>query len=189
MTFNAQRSRGRWHLRAGGGALEGVGRSRHGAGRGLGRGHRRRPAAGDLVAGVERVGRGPQPAAGRAGRAADGARGPHAVHAHAAGDRHARADGRGARLARQADRLGRHPRAGHAPRGLGRQGPPRVGAVPPGQDQPQLLHLRPLRPDRPDLRRHRQDHRPHAGGPAATPTCSSSAPTSSPRWCTTATSR
>ena len=64
------------------------------------------------------LGRGPQPAPGRPGRAADGRRG-HAVHAHPARDRHARADGRGARLARQADRLGRHPRPRPGPGGLG----------------------------------------------------------------------
>ena len=55
-------------------------------------------------------------------------------------------------LARSADRVGR-------------LRPPRVGAVPARQDQPQLLDLGPVGADRPDLRRHRQDRGPHRRGP------------------------
>ena len=68
------------------------------ADRGMGRGRRRTPT-GHLVARLQRLGRHPRPAPDRAGRRADRRRG-HAVHAHAAGHRHAPADGRGPRLAR-----------------------------------------------------------------------------------------
>ena len=68
---------------------------------------RQRPAAGDLVAGVERLGQHRQPAARRPGPAADRP-GQQAVHADAARDRHAQADGRRARLPEHADRVQRH---------------------------------------------------------------------------------
>ena len=85
----------------------------------LGRGARG-PAAGHLVAGVERLGCDPQPAAGRRRRAGHGPRG-RAVHADAAGHRHAQADGRRPRLPRHPGRLGGHPAAGA---GATRAGPP-----------------------------------------------------------------
>ena len=53
--------------------------------------------------------------------------GRHAVHAHAARDRDAPADGRGARLARRADRLRRPRRARQRPGGLGRRSATRSG--------------------------------------------------------------
>ena len=58
-----------------------------------------------------------------------------------AGDRDAAADGRGARLAGEAARLGRRPGPDPGPEGLGRQGAPRVGSLQARQDQPRLLHL------------------------------------------------
>ena len=53
-----------------------------------------RPRARHLVPGRQLLGPDPEPAPGGRGQAGHGARGPHAVHAHAAGDRHAGADGR-----------------------------------------------------------------------------------------------
>ena len=53
----------------------------------------------------------------------------------------------------------------HQRRGLGGVRAPRVGPVPARQDQPQLLDQRPVRPDRPELRRHGQDRGPHHRGP------------------------
>ena len=58
----------------------------------------------------------------------------------------------GARLARHADRLRRHPRPRPGPQRLGRQGPSRVGPVQARQDQPQLLDERAVGDDRPVLR-------------------------------------
>ena len=51
------------------------------------------------------------------------------------------------------------------PAGLGRPRPPRVGPVPARQDQPELLHQRPVGPRRPGLRRQRQDRGPVGRGP------------------------
>ena len=155
---------------------------------GLGRRRRQRPAAGDLVAGVERLGQHPQPAAGRPGQAADGP-GQQAVHAHAARDRHAQADGRGARLAGQAARLRGHRRAGQGPAGLGRVRPSRVGPVPARQDQPQLLDQRPQLHSSPRTTPPPARPGPHHRGPRPGPTSSSSPPTSSRRSSTTATPR
>ena len=86
------------------------------------------PQPGRLVAGGERVGRGRRTSGAPTRARADRRRRREAVHAHAARDRDARADGRGARLARHADRLRRHPRARAGPERAGRAyGPPRVG--------------------------------------------------------------
>ena len=130
-----------------------AGRIRPTTGRSPSSGRRRRGWAGVVN---EQVGTGHRPAG-------------HAVHAHPARHRDAEADGRGARLSRQADRLRRHRRARQRPRGLGRLRPPGVGSVPARQDQPQLLDERAQLHDRPELRRYRQDHRPHARGPRSDP--------------------
>ena len=55
--------------------------------------------------------------------------------------------------------------AGREPRGLGRCGPPGVGPVPPGQDEPELLDERAQLHGRRVLRRDRQDRRPDDRGP------------------------
>ena len=187
--FNQTKAEGRRQVRvraartrkASGGADAGAGRRlEH---------RRRRPDAGHLVPGVERLGRGPRPAArptkGETGHGQAG----HAVHEHAARHRHAPADGRGPRLAGQGARLERHPEPGHEHAGLGRVRPSRMGSVPPRQDQPQLLDVGPARPDRPELRSHRQDPRPHAGGPGQARGQRLRHLASSPRSCTTATPR
>ena len=93
------------------------------------------------------------------GRAGHGARG-RAVHADAAGDRHARADGRRPRATPRRRSAG--PTSSgwrRATGGLGRVRPSRVGPVPPRQDQPELLDQRAVRPHRPGLRGDRQDRR------------------------------
>ena len=109
-----------------------------------------------------------------AGAGADRA-GQQAVHAHAARDRHAPADGRGPRLPRQAARLhATSPTLANDPEGWAKFGHPGVGPVPAGQDQPQLLDERAELHHRRVLRRHRQDR---AGSPRRTwpgPTSSSS---------------
>ena len=74
------------------------------------------------------------------------------------------------------------------PAGWGGQGPPRVGAVPPRQDQPELLHQRPVRHHRPVLRGHRQDPGPDQRGPGPAPRSTSSPGASRRRSSTTATS-
>ncbi len=90
---------------------------------------------------------------------------------------------------RATDRVGRHPHPGPVQRRLGRLRPPRVGPVPARQDEPELLDLGPERPHRPDLRRHRQDRRPHLARTSPTRPSSTSPPASSPPSCTTATRR
>ena len=57
--------------------------------------------------------------------------------------------------------------AGPEPGGLGVGWPPRVGAVPPRQDQPQLLDERAQLHDRRVLRGRRQDAGPDVGGPGS----------------------
>ena len=122
-------------------AAEGVGRGRLAAVGRLAEPRNERSTAGDLVARGERVGRRRQPAPHRRRRSSDH-RAIAAVHADAARHRDASADGRGARLSREADRLRRHPRPGQGPGRLGGVRPSGVGAVPPRQDQPELLDER-----------------------------------------------
>ena len=107
--------------------------------------------------------------------------GRQAVHGHAARDRDAEADGRGARLARHADRVRRHREARPGPERLGQPRPSRVGPVPAGEDEPELLDERALRADRADLR---GDWARRAACPARTwptrPSCSSAARSNPP---------
>ena len=138
------------------GGAEQAARRRVGRGRG-------RARAGRVVAVRQHVGQGAQPAPRRPGRAPDGD-GRRAVHAHAARHRHARADGLGPRLPGHAGRVLRHPRPRPQPAGVGGVRPSRVGAVPPRQDEPELLHERPQRAHRPVVRGHRQDREPVVGG-------------------------
>ena len=181
-----RRRRGRRALRLRAAAQRGVRPRRHADPAGLAEPGGQRRAAGHLVAG--RVGAGPASSTHR-GRAGAGAR-RHAVHAHAARHRHAPADGRGARLAGRADRL-RRPRCRWPtnPRGLGLGRPPRVGPVPPRQDEPQLLDERAQLHDRRVLRGRRQDAGPDDRGPRPARPPSSSPARSSRRSSTTATSR
>ena len=67
-------------------------------------------------------------------------------------------------LAGQAARLVRHPEPRHEHAGLGRLRPSRVGIVQARQDQPELLDQRSVGADRAELRRDRQDPRPHDRG-------------------------
>ena len=123
-----------------------------------------RRASGDLVACGEHVGRGARSAARRRGERSVRHDAGQVVHAHAARDRDASADGRGARVPRDAGRLlGRaRPRAG--PHRLGRQGAPGVGAVPVRKDEPELLDERPRADRGAVLRGDGEDERPHARG-------------------------
>ena len=91
-----------------------------------------------------------------------------AVHAHSARHRHARTDGRGARVARGVDRLRRPPAPRHRSRGLGRRRRTGVGAVPDRQDEPELLDERTQLHDRRVLRSDRQVRRPDDRGSVPT---------------------
>ena len=79
---------------------------------------------------------------------------------HAARDRDVGADGAGARLPAQVDRLQRHPQAGDLQPGLGPVRQAAVRQVQAGPHQPGLLHLRAVGRGRRVLLRHRQE-----GGP------------------------
>ena len=125
-------------------------------------GGQRHPAR-DLVARRVRVGGHRQRTGRRRARP-----GRHPVHAHPARHRHAPADGRGPRVARHADRLRRHRRAGQRSRGLGVARPPGMGPVPTRQDQPELLHERAQLHHRRVLRGHRQVPRPDDRGSQST---------------------
>ena len=94
-----------------------------------------RTEAGRVVTRVERVGGHPQPAPRDQGKPAMPAD-FDVVHAHAARDRHAAADGAGARLARHPDRLRRHPRPRPGPHGWGAKGHPEWGAFTLGKTNP-----------------------------------------------------
>ncbi len=72
----------------------------------------------------------------------------------------------GARLPGQADRLERHPaRWPRSDTGWADYGHPEWGQFKLGKTNPNYSTSRPVRADRPDLRRHRQDHRAVLGGP------------------------
>ena len=155
---------GRRALRLRPGAAQGLRGRRHAPQRRLARSRGQRAPAGDLEPRGQRVGQHREPAAGRPGAGPDRT-GQQALHAHAARDRDAPADGRGARLPRKAPRLqGRHG-AGQRPRGMGQVRPPGVGSVPAGQDQPELLDERVELHRRRVLRRDRQVGGAHERGP------------------------
>ena len=125
-------------------------------------GGQRHPAR-DLVARRVRVGGHRQRTGRRRARP-----GRHPVHAHPARHRHAPTDGRGPWVARHADRLRRHRRAGQRSRRLGVARPPGMGPVPTRQDQPELLHERAQLHHRRVLRGHRQVPRPDDRGSQST---------------------
>ena len=155
----------------------------------LARARRERPAAGDLVAGGERVGRSRQPAADRHGRAADHRAG-EAVHAHAARDRDAQADGRGARLPGTSRSAGpTSSRLANDPQGWAAFGHPEWGPFRLGKTNPNFSTSGLNVTDRPVLRGHRQDAGPHARGPRQPRRRGVRARASSRRSCTTATRR
>ena len=101
-------------------ADEGIGRGDAVAVAGLARRRGERAAAGRVVAGRERVGRDPEPAAGRQGPSRRWRRQGKPFMLTPLVIAMPQADGGRARLARQADRLLRHPRARHRPARVGR---------------------------------------------------------------------
>ena len=113
-------------------------------------------------------------------------RGQPAVHAHARWSSPCPSRWPRHSTTRTPGRLPRHRRAGQRPRGVGCPGPPRVGTVPPRQDQPQLLHQRTELHHRRVLRRDGQDLRAHLED-LARPTRSTSPRASRTPSCTTAT--
>ena len=129
------------------------------------------PRAGDLVAGGERLGRGRQPE-----RLIDRGEAPiaepaQAVHAHAARDRHAQAHGRGARVPGQAARLLRHHRPRQRSARAGRRsGIPSGARSGSGKTNPNFSTSGLNVHDRPVLRGHRQDPRPHRSRISPAPT-------------------
>ena len=155
--------RGRGQLRVRAAEEQGLRSRRQADRRRLARPRRQRPGTCDLVAGQFRLGIDRQRARRIHARSSR-----HPVHAHAARDRDAQADGRSARLPRQADRLRGHRRPRQRPRRLGRGRSSRMGTVPTRQDQSELFDEWAQLHDRRVLRRDRQDQWAHGRRSRAT---------------------